>query len=166
MKEIKNLKENISLWMISAGVFQSLEVRNIVWQIDATSKIVFIIGKVKWFLKYKIKKEFKKHDSSIKIKFNIVWQIDATSKIVFIIGKVKWFLKYKIKKEFKKHDSSIKIKFQTTLPTGTGYDCAFSSDGTYLCVAHSTTPYVTIYKRAGDVFTKLADPDKYKEIKG
>ena len=110
--------------MISAGVFQSLEVRN------------------------------------------IVWQIDATSKIVFIIGKVKWFLKYKIKKEFKKHDSSIKIKFQTTLPTGTGYDCAFSSDGTYLCVAHSTTPYVTIYKRAGDVFTKLADPDKYKEIKG
>ena len=63
MKEIKNLKENISLWMISAGVFQSLEVRNIVWQIDATSKIVFIIGQVKCFLKYKIKKEFKKHDS-------------------------------------------------------------------------------------------------------
>ena len=30
--------------------------------------------------------------------------------------------------------------------------------GTYLSVAHFTSPYVTTYKRAGDVLTKLADP--------
>ena len=29
---------------------------------------------------------------------------------------------------------------------------------TYLSVAHATSPYVTIYKRAGDTFTKLPDP--------
>jgi WD40 repeat protein len=27
-----------------------------------------------------------------------------------------------------------------------------------LAVAHSTTPFITIYKRSGDVFTKLYDP--------
>ena len=32
------------------------------------------------------------------------------------------------------------------------------SVGTYLSIAHATSPYVTTYKRAGDVLTKLADP--------
>jgi len=27
-----------------------------------------------------------------------------------------------------------------------------------MSVAHSTTPFISIYKRAGDVFTKLANP--------
>jgi uncharacterized protein with WD repeat len=31
------------------------------------------------------------------------------------------------------------------LPTGVGYGCAFSPDGTYLAVAHQTAPYITIY---------------------
>ncbi|MDD4414962.1 MAG: hypothetical protein PHR14_10560, partial [Oscillospiraceae bacterium] len=34
----------------------------------------------------------------------------------------------------------------------------FSSDDTYMAVAHTTTPFVTIYKRSGDTFTKLANP--------
>jgi hypothetical protein len=27
-----------------------------------------------------------------------------------------------------------------------------------MAVAHATSPYITIYKRSGDTFTKLADP--------
>lgn len=30
--------------------------------------------------------------------------------------------------------------------------------GTYLAVAHDISPCVTLYKRSGDVFTKLNDP--------
>ena len=30
--------------------------------------------------------------------------------------------------------------------------------GTYLAVAHNSSPYITIYKRNGDTFTKLSDP--------
>jgi 6-phosphogluconolactonase (cycloisomerase 2 family) len=45
-----------------------------------------------------------------------------------------------------------------TLPTSTGYGASFSSDDTYLAVAHSTTPFITIYKRDNDTFTKLDDP--------
>ena len=37
-------------------------------------------------------------------------------------------------------------------------DVAFSADGLYLAVAHSITPFVSIYKRSGDLFTKLANP--------
>ena len=44
------------------------------------------------------------------------------------------------------------------LPAGGGTGTAFSSDGVYLAVVCATAPYVAIYKRAGDVFTKLADP--------
>src|SRR5690606_33090566 len=33
---------------------------------------------------------------------------------------------------------------------------AFSSDGTYLAVAHTTTPYLTVYKHSGDTFNKLS----------
>jgi len=44
------------------------------------------------------------------------------------------------------------------LPASTGRGVAFSSDGTYMAVAHATTPYVTIYKRSGYIFTKLTNP--------
>ena len=33
----------------------------------------------------------------------------------------------------------------STLPTGTGYGVTFDSTGTYLAVAHDTSPYITIY---------------------
>ena len=52
----------------------------------------------------------------------------------------------------------IKLANPATLPTSTGYGASFSSDGIYLAVAHYASPFVTIYKRAGDVFTKLANP--------
>ena len=45
-----------------------------------------------------------------------------------------------------------------TLPSDDTRGCAFSSDDTYLAVAHLASPYITIYKRSGDTFTKLADP--------
>lgn len=45
-----------------------------------------------------------------------------------------------------------------TLPAG-GAGCAkFSPDGNFLAVGHTTTPFVTIYQRTGDVFVKCADP--------
>ena len=44
------------------------------------------------------------------------------------------------------------------LPTGGGYGVAFSPDGTHMAVGHATSPYITIYKREGDTFTKLANP--------
>jgi DNA-binding beta-propeller fold protein YncE len=51
-----------------------------------------------------------------------------------------------------------KIANPSTLPTGTGWGCAFDPTGTYLAVAHEFSPYITIYKRNGDTFTKLANP--------
>jgi uncharacterized repeat protein (TIGR02543 family) len=51
-----------------------------------------------------------------------------------------------------------KLDNPSTLPTGVGFDVAFSSDDTYMSVGHLTTPYVTIYKRSGDTFTKLDNP--------
>ncbi|MEY8374146.1 WD40 repeat domain-containing protein, partial [Merdimmobilis hominis] len=44
------------------------------------------------------------------------------------------------------------------LPTGLGVGCAFSPDNNYLAVAHVAAPYITIYKRSGDTFTKLPNP--------
>ncbi len=46
------------------------------------------------------------------------------------------------------------------LPIGNGIDCSFSPDGVYLAVAYTGSPYLSIYKRDGDVFTKLPDPDE------
>ena len=51
-----------------------------------------------------------------------------------------------------------KLTDPAALPAFTGNDAAFSPDGTYLAVAHAETPFITIYKRSGDVFTKLDDP--------
>lgn len=39
-----------------------------------------------------------------------------------------------------------------------GQGAAFTSDGTYLAISHYSSPCVTIYKRSGDTFTKLANP--------
>ena len=52
----------------------------------------------------------------------------------------------------------VKLTDPSTLPTGTGYGTAFSPDGVYLSVVHATAPFITIYKRSGDVFTKLTNP--------
>jgi 6-phosphogluconolactonase (cycloisomerase 2 family) len=57
-------------------------------------------------------------------------------------------------------DTFTKLANPVTLPTGTGYDTAFSPDGLYMTVSHATSPSITIYKidRATDTFTKLANP--------
>lgn len=56
-------------------------------------------------------------------------------------------------------DPGIKLANPSSLPPNTSNCCQFSYDGTYLAVGNSTTtPYITIYKRSGDTFTKLADP--------
>jgi DNA-binding beta-propeller fold protein YncE len=51
-----------------------------------------------------------------------------------------------------------KLADPATRPTGYGWGCTFDPTGTYLTVAHSSSPYITIYKRSGDTFTKLANP--------
>ena len=55
-------------------------------------------------------------------------------------------------------DPPTKLADPSTLPKGDGYSVAFDPTGTYLAVAHASSPYLTIYKRSGDTFTKLADP--------
>ena len=44
------------------------------------------------------------------------------------------------------------------LPTGSGWGISFSHDSLYLAIVYDTSPYVTIYKRDGDTFTKLTNP--------
>ena len=51
-----------------------------------------------------------------------------------------------------------KLSNPSPLPAGTGWDCAFDPTGTYLAVAHYSSPYITIYRRIGDTFTKLPNP--------
>ena len=46
-----------------------------------------------------------------------------------------------------------KLSDPADLPPGIGYSVSFSSDDTYLAVAHSTSPFLTVYKRSGDTFT-------------
>ena len=50
-------------------------------------------------------------------------------------------------------DTFTKLTFSPALPFD-GRGVSFSSDDTYLAVAHDTT-YLTVYKRSGDTFTKL-----------
>ena len=52
-------------------------------------------------------------------------------------------------------DGFYKIPGIEALP-GAGIGVSFSSDGTYLAVIYSNSPYLTIYKRSGDVFFKLS----------
>jgi hypothetical protein len=55
-------------------------------------------------------------------------------------------------------EPGLKITNPTNLPAGEGKGCAWTTDGVYFAVAHMTTPFITIYKRSGDTFTKLTDP--------
>lgn len=52
----------------------------------------------------------------------------------------------------------IKLTNPATLPPSTGQACSFNDDDTLYAVAHTTSPYVTIYSQAGDVFTKEPNP--------
>jgi len=59
-----------------------------------------------------------------------------------------------------------KLPNPTDLPTYHVHSSSFSPDGTHLVVTHvdissveGSRRYSTIYKRSGDTFTKLADPD-------
>jgi 6-phosphogluconolactonase (cycloisomerase 2 family) len=56
--------------------------------------------------------------------------------------------------------STDKIADPATLPTGDSYGTAFSPNGQYLTVAHSVSPFLTIYKAdyTTGSFTKLANP--------
>lgn len=51
-----------------------------------------------------------------------------------------------------------KLSNPGTLPAGAGQWCRWSPNDEFLAVAHTTTPYVTIYQRSETTFTKLADP--------
>ena len=51
-----------------------------------------------------------------------------------------------------------KLADPATLPTGTARGCSWDSSGTYLAVAHDSSPYITVYQRSGSTLTKLADP--------
>jgi hypothetical protein len=55
-------------------------------------------------------------------------------------------------------DVKNKLLDPAILPPDNGQAVSFSSDNTYLAVAHGTSPFITIYKRSGDTFTKLANP--------
>lgn len=55
-------------------------------------------------------------------------------------------------------DFPLAITNPSTAPAGSTKSSAFSSDGTYLAMTGGTSPFIYIYKRSGDVFTKLADP--------
>ena len=51
-----------------------------------------------------------------------------------------------------------KLPNPTSLPAGVGNTVAWSADSNYLLVGHNNSPYMSYYKRNGDVFTKLANP--------
>jgi hypothetical protein len=51
-----------------------------------------------------------------------------------------------------------KLTNPASLPAGAGQGVAFSADGRFMTVAHTTTPFVTIYEINGTTFTKLTDP--------
>ena len=51
-----------------------------------------------------------------------------------------------------------KITSPATLPTDAATGCSWDSSGTYLAVAHGTSPYITVYQRSGSTLTKLANP--------
>lgn len=44
------------------------------------------------------------------------------------------------------------------LPAGAATGCVWSSSGSLLAVAHSTSPYLTLYTFSGGTFSKVADP--------
>ncbi|MZQ99479.1 MAG: hypothetical protein GT601_17570 [Acidaminobacter sp.] len=44
------------------------------------------------------------------------------------------------------------------IPTNIAYACAWSPDGVYLALGSASTPYLIVFKREGDTFTKLDNP--------
>ena len=85
------------------------------------------------------------------------WTTKGTAGYLQLKSKNKISLQYKGNGN-SKIDPGLKLADPATLPAGGGNGCAFSADGNYLAVAHTTTPFITIYKRSGDTFTKLANP--------
>jgi len=55
-------------------------------------------------------------------------------------------------------DTVTKLTDPATPPTNVGSGVAFSENNDYMSVAHSGSPFITIYKRSADTFTKLTDP--------
>lgn len=51
-----------------------------------------------------------------------------------------------------------KLPNPSVLPIGDALSVTFSPDDLYLIVGHKMTPFITIYKRNGDVFSKIANP--------
>lgn len=51
----------------------------------------------------------------------------------------------------------LKAPTPSVYPGGVGAAVGWSKDGVYLALATDTAPYVTVYKRSGTTFTKLAD---------
>ena len=51
-----------------------------------------------------------------------------------------------------------KLTNPSVLPDGSAWGCSFSPDGNYLAITHIISPYLTIYKRSGDIFIKLINP--------
>jgi hypothetical protein len=56
------------------------------------------------------------------------------------------------------NDTFTKLDQPNILPSSDGFGVAWSPDGTYMSIAHNTNPFITIYKRNGDIFTKLDNP--------
>ena len=55
-------------------------------------------------------------------------------------------------------EPGVKISDPATSPTGTPEQISYTFNDLYCAVGHQTTPFITIYKIAGDTYTKLADP--------
>ncbi|MBM7868890.1 WD40 repeat protein [Clostridium pascui] len=55
-------------------------------------------------------------------------------------------------------DTLLKVNNPDVLPTGDSYSVAVSPDDVHVAIGHSSSPFLTIYKRSGDVFTKLTNP--------
>ena len=53
---------------------------------------------------------------------------------------------------------SPELRNPAPIPTGNANGVAWSPDTTYLAVAHTTSPFISVYKRSGDVLTKLSSP--------
>jgi len=48
------------------------------------------------------------------------------------------------------------IKENITVPSGNILDISFSNDSNYLVMTHDEAPYITLYKRNGDIFNKVS----------
>lgn len=59
---------------------------------------------------------------------------------------------------FESLSSFAKVTDPSTLPAGAGQCVAWSPDGMFLAVGHTTTPFITIYQRSGTTFTKITNP--------